>query len=239
MYLYGGHDIREGPLDSLWAFDLEKMGNLSELSDTSPGPDTHAQMDWVKVETSGKSPGKITKQSLMIYLGPISHHQTAVMSDKMFVIGGTYSKSDNTTIYVLDLKQMRWNHFQATGLNADNDNIPVSLDEHTAVQDAPDSVVTFGGFVGGERSNHIHRYNLAARQWEAIPTMAPKPEPRAGHSAALHGRNMYIFGGKGEDNVKYNDFWSFNLDTKKWTQIAVEDDLSVPVARSGHASVAY
>ena len=51
----------------------------------------------------------------------------------MFVIGGTYSKSDNSTIYVLDLKQMRWNHFQATGINQDNDNIPVSLDEHTAV----------------------------------------------------------------------------------------------------------
>ena len=69
--------------------------------------------------------------------------------------------------------------------------------------------------------------------------MAPKPEPRAGHSAALHGRNMYIFGGKGEDNIKFNDFWSFNLDTKKWTEIKVDDDLSVPCARSGHASVTY
>ena len=74
MYLYGGHDIREGPLESLWAFDLDKMGNLSELSDTSPGPDTHAQMDWVKVETSGKSPGKLTRQILMTNTGPISHH---------------------------------------------------------------------------------------------------------------------------------------------------------------------
>ena len=58
MYLYGGHDIREGPLESIWGFDLSKMGSLSELSDFSPGADTLTQMDWMKIETSGKSPGK-------------------------------------------------------------------------------------------------------------------------------------------------------------------------------------
>ena len=41
MYLYGGHDIREGPLQTLWGFELNKMGNLSELSDFTPGPDIH------------------------------------------------------------------------------------------------------------------------------------------------------------------------------------------------------
>ena len=42
MYIYGGNDIREGPMKSFWSFELEKMGNLKELSDFSPGPDTYS-----------------------------------------------------------------------------------------------------------------------------------------------------------------------------------------------------
>ena len=129
----------------------------------------------------------------------------------MYVIGGSYNRSDNTTIYQLDLKTMRWTYNKATGMNSDNGNIPVSLDEHTAIQDTPDSVVTFGGFVGGERSNQVHRLDLSAKQWERIPIPDPKPAPRAGHGAAIHGKDMYVFGGKGEDNVKFNDFWKFDL----------------------------
>lgn len=58
MYIYGGNDIREGPLNSFWSFELEKMGNLKELSDFSPGPDTMSYMEWQKVETTGTAPGK-------------------------------------------------------------------------------------------------------------------------------------------------------------------------------------
>lgn len=50
---------------------------------------------------------------------------------------------------------------------------------------------------------------------------------------------MYIFGGKGEDNLKYNDFWKFEMDTKKWVQITVDDNQSVPCTRSGHVSTTY
>ena len=58
MYIYGGNDIREGQLNSLWCFELERMGNLKELADFSPGPDTYTPMEWIKVETTGKAPGK-------------------------------------------------------------------------------------------------------------------------------------------------------------------------------------
>ena len=84
MYIYGGSDIREGQLDTLWAFDLDKMGDLKELSDYSPGPDSHAALEWTKVETTGKSPG------------PISHHMTIVVDNKLLVIGGSFFKSNNT-----------------------------------------------------------------------------------------------------------------------------------------------
>ena len=50
---------------------------------------------------------------------------------------------------------------------------------------------------------------------------------------------MYVFGGKGEDNVKFNDFWKFDMQAKKWVQIVVDDELSVPCPRSGHVTLTY
>jgi hypothetical protein len=28
MFIYGGYDIREGPINSLWSFDVSNVGNL-------------------------------------------------------------------------------------------------------------------------------------------------------------------------------------------------------------------
>lgn len=48
------------------------------------------------------------------------------------------------------------------------------------------------------------------------PESGPVPQPRAGHSAAILGSNMYVFGGKGEDNSKFNDLWKYDLSQNKW-----------------------
>ena len=71
------------------------------------------------------------------------------------------------------------------------------------------------------------------------PESGPEPAPRAGHSAAIHGNWMYVLGGKGEENTKFNDFWKFDLERKVWEEIRVDDELTVPVARSGHSAVVY
>ena len=33
MYIYGGHDIREGSMDNLWLIDLESFNDLDRESD--------------------------------------------------------------------------------------------------------------------------------------------------------------------------------------------------------------
>lgn len=33
LYIYGGHDIREGSMDSLWCLDLSKLKDLEASSD--------------------------------------------------------------------------------------------------------------------------------------------------------------------------------------------------------------
>jgi hypothetical protein len=49
MYIFGGHDIREGSLDTLWMLDLNKLSDLEKKDD-----DREDSCGWVKVETTGK-----------------------------------------------------------------------------------------------------------------------------------------------------------------------------------------
>ena len=52
LYIFGGHDIREGQTNSLWSFDLSRIGAL-------PNPRAEHDLVWNKIETTGiKKPGK-------------------------------------------------------------------------------------------------------------------------------------------------------------------------------------
>jgi hypothetical protein len=50
MYVFGGHDIKEGSLDSLWMIDIGKLNNDSDENDNN-GSSTAG---WIKLETVGK-----------------------------------------------------------------------------------------------------------------------------------------------------------------------------------------
>ena len=85
---------------------------------------------------------------------------TVVVGDKMILMGGSYNQSNNSNIYSLDLKTFKWGTHKATGYQNEASQIPDSLDEHTAIPYQDNSVITFGGFVGGERSNFVHCYDI-------------------------------------------------------------------------------
>ena len=119
--------------------------------------------------------------------------------------------------------------------------MPHTRDEHSCVVHN-ESMLVFGGFAFGERSNSIFKYNFRMNTWEKInPKSKAAPCPRAGHSAVIRynkeeGDHMYIFGGKDDENLKLSDTWKFNLSTLEWTCIENADE---PMGRSGHASQVY
>lgn len=54
MYIYGGRDIREGAMESLWLLDLNSISNFD-----STEKEQAKKSGWVKVETTGKDhPGE-------------------------------------------------------------------------------------------------------------------------------------------------------------------------------------
>lgn len=55
MYIYGGYDIREGPMQSFWSFDVNNVGMLSN-SDLEK---SHQIIRWQEIAAKGiKLPGK-------------------------------------------------------------------------------------------------------------------------------------------------------------------------------------
>ena len=56
LYIYGGHDIREGSMDSLWMIDLSTLSDLER-----PDESEHRKCEWTLAETRGKEkPGKVS-----------------------------------------------------------------------------------------------------------------------------------------------------------------------------------
>ena len=93
MYIYGGHDIREGSMDTLWMLDLSKFNDLEKPEDQQ-----EKKCMWHLLETTGKEiPGKI------------SHHTSIVFGDKMYLLGGSRSSGgENIHMFTLDLKTFKW-----------------------------------------------------------------------------------------------------------------------------------
>lgn len=82
LYIHGGHDIREGTLDTLWRIDLSSGGDY----------------EWELLHTRGsKKPGNI------------AYHTFNLISDhECILIGGSNLGSDNPNIYELDLHTLEW-----------------------------------------------------------------------------------------------------------------------------------
>ena len=52
------------------------------------------------------------------------------------------------------------------------------------------------------------RLSFSDLRWEKMRYVGKDaPCPRAGHSSVLYRDNLYVFGGKDNDNIKLNDLW--------------------------------
>jgi len=208
IYVFGGHDIAEGPTDSLWSFDLRKIGNLESTGDLRSG---EAQLNWMELKTSGiKMPP------------PISNHTSVISKNKMYLYGGSIGLSSNPVFYALDLTKLIWETVRTKPYQNIEENTPAPRDEHTAIIH-DEQMIVFGGFVDGERVNHTFRFIFKTGEWKLVTTSSEAvPPPRAGHSATLHVSDesgepfMYIFGGKDLQNTKLNDLWRLSLTRDVW-----------------------
>ena len=115
---------------------------------------------------------------------PITNHTSTVYGDKMFLFGGSAMDQENQKLYSLDLIKYQWELIKPKAAQGDKENLPRTREEHSCVI-YNDSMVIFGGFAFGERTNSIFKYSFKQKTWEQIRSKNQGPCERAGHSAIV------------------------------------------------------
>ena len=114
------------------------MLDLRKLKDMDLDP-SQQQRDcvWKLVPTKGEEKP-----------GPIAHHTSVVVGDKMYLFGGSNLETENKKFFSLEMNQFKWETIKVRG------DQPETRDEHTAVIfEGENSMIVYGGFIKGERTN--------------------------------------------------------------------------------------
>ncbi|CAI2364122.1 unnamed protein product [Moneuplotes crassus] len=198
LYVHGGHDIREGTLDTMHRIHLEPSSNDNE---------------WEQISQRG-----------MQKPGCISYHTLTRHGDQAFLFGGSDLGIDNSKMFSFDIENCEWKVI--SDLSNETGDQPITRDEHSAVL-WNDTIVIFGGNVKGFKSNDVWFYHVNENKWEEVKADNSPPE-RSNHAYTISGDKMYIFGGKDIENNKLKDLWCFDCNSKSWTEVdAKGDDLPI------------
>lgn len=81
----------------------------------------------------------------------------------MFLFGGSNLENENRKFYSLDLQTMKWEIVKCRG------ELPITRDEHTAIVNENDnSMIIFGGFANGVRTNEIIKFTFQDSKWGKV-----------------------------------------------------------------------
>jgi hypothetical protein len=248
LYIYGGQDLREGVLSSLWRI---------QLSEALKGDVT-----WENITaTTTNAPSYA-----------FSHHCGVCYQNKLYFFGGYRQYAGNLgkydrskvrmknslpqSINILDLATFRWTI--GPTLNVPRDDFAWAFD------DVRGKLYVFGGFVNQVKVNDLMCFDLETRKFSSInegtsrPASAnsemsgtqlskifqgirpdlSRPVPRTGSRMAFCQEDncLYLFGGQNTNAETVNDFWCFSLSTSTWRQLKPEGE--IPQPRSGHSFMA-
>ncbi|KAL9651198.1 hypothetical protein ABK040_008269 [Willaertia magna] len=95
-------------------------------------------------------------------------------------------------------------------------------------------IFLFGGITDtGDLQNDTYTLDVEEFKWSLCYCgVESKPSPRFGHSATLlEPSYMIVFGGKGGDNLYFNDLYLFNTESLEWSQVEIEN---APMPRAYH-----
>ena len=70
---------------------------------------------------------------------------------------------------------------------------------------------SFGGTDGVQWFNDTWFFDARSNSWVEVECTGHIPSPREGHSAALMGDVVYVFGGRGSDGQMLGDLYAFKV----------------------------
>ena len=152
--------------------------------------------------------------------------------DRIFVFGGADMDRNMNDVQVLDVKTYLWSPVQVSG------SPPSPRTHHTAACVGDKLLVYGGGLVGRHPVDDIqvHCFDAANQSWSVLESSGEAPAPRHGHSMAVVGQKMYLFGGM-SDSTFCDDLHSLDVMKRVW--VSVGKDRIWPCPRAAHTMVAH
>ncbi|KAJ7783574.1 hypothetical protein DFH07DRAFT_727086 [Mycena maculata] len=167
-------------------------------------------------------------------------HACALVSNVLIIWGGdtkTDPKSKPTdkqddSLYLLNLVSREWTKVTVYG------PAPVGRYGHAVTMALGSKFIVFGGQVDGEFLNDLWSFDLNSLRsratWELCePASSERPAQRTGHATVTYENRIIVFGGT-DGQYHYNDTWSFDLTTRKWSELQCIG--FIPSPREGHAA---
>ena len=98
-------------------------------------------------------------------------------------------------------------------------------------------VYSFGGTNGSQWFSDVWSYDPKTVSWSELNCIGYIPAAREGHSAALVGDVMYIFGGRTEEGTDLGDLAAFRITSRRW--YTFQNMGPSPSPRSGHSMTSF
>ncbi|KAF9270024.1 hypothetical protein L218DRAFT_1071519 [Marasmius fiardii PR-910] len=215
LYLFGGL-VREQPKNDLYTINVRDLGvTLVQSAGDIPSARVGHACSVVS--------------NVLIVWGGDTNAQGAGAANGQGV-GGRLDDG----LYLLNLVSKEWTRV-STGSQGPT---PVGRYGHAVTMASGSKFIVFGGQVDGEFLNDIWSFDLNSLRskptWEFIEPSSPeRPAKRTGHVCVTHGDRIIVFGGT-DGQYHYKDTWSFDLNTRRWTELKCIG--YIPEAREGHAA---
>jgi hypothetical protein len=98
-----------------------------------------------------------------------------------------------------------------------------------------DAFFLHGGYDGMNRCGDFWRFDFSELKWTQVATVdGVHPSARDRHACAVTDKKMYLFGGYDGSN-RVNDFWEYDAQLNKWTDITNTTGGTPPSPRHSHS----
>ena len=148
------------------------------------------------------------------------------VNSTLLLFGGREKGQAINDLWSFDLETRMWTEMEAAG--------PSPRFGHLAVFDVKRSrMVVFSGQAGTTFFNDTWAYDPATGQWEELEPEGDLPVTRYGSCSGYDADNDVFYISHGFTNSgRFDDTWSFNLETESWTDLSPSGDR--PVKRCLH-----
>ena len=204
FYVFGGVNQSEEVSNRLYIFDIENQ-------------------HWTKNEFDEK------------VVPPRTGHSMSIIGKKLVVFGGFAKGVFSNTIYIYNIEENSWESNE----KSENDNVLLEEGGHENVENissvgmCPEprinhsqvsintSILIYGGVdKDGKYFDDMWTFDIMNKSWQKIEINGEIPKARQGHSALLiDNEQILIFGGKTGNIFEINEFWKFDLNTKRFSII--------------------